>query len=468
MTKVISMGPSEDSLADFLARGRKQARLLNKPILISQSLPLDDGINFSALFTACKQTVGDRTFWSRPDKDFWLIGKGNATKLTYNGSGSMNEMADEHHSLLQSAQIEAPGIPGVGPVALVGFRYDTETPRDSDWQDFPDTMLVIPRFLFSRSGKSMWLTINTMAEPEIDTTIQAKRLISELQTLDTDPLTKDEQPLIKCINQDSVEQFTEYVQSALEEIEQGLLTKVVAARRKILYAERPFSLDNALRNLCQRYPDCTVFAIENGESSFFGATPESLAHVNEAKLSLTCLAGSTARGSNREEDYKLERQLFESPKERLEHTSVVAPVTESLKDLCRDLQWDREIQVLKLRNVQHLLTSVTGSLHSGNSILDVVKRLHPTPAVAGVPTDRAMDFIRKNEGDRGWYASPVGWLDHTKEGEFAVGIRSGLLFGKQAILYAGAGIVKGSDPEDEFRETELKFQPIMTALGVSE
>jgi menaquinone-specific isochorismate synthase len=79
-----------------------------------------------------------------------------------------------------------------------------------------------------------------------------------------------------------------------------------------------------------------------------------------------------------------------------------------------------------------------------------------------------MDFIRKNEGDRGWYASPVGWLDHTKEGEFAVGIRSGLLFGKQAILYAGAGIVKGSDPEDEFRETELKFQPIMTALGVSE
>jgi menaquinone-specific isochorismate synthase len=462
------MGPSEDSLADFLARGRKQARLLNKPILISQSLPLDEGINFSALFTACKQTVGDRTFWSRPDKDFWLIGKGNATKLTYNGSGSMNEMADEHHSLLQSAQIEAPGIPGVGPVALVGFRYDTETPRDSDWQDFPDTMLVIPRFLFSRSGKSMWLTINTMAEPEIDTTIQAKRLISELQTLDTDPLTKDEQPLIKCINQDSVEQFTEYVQSALEEIEQGLLTKVVAARRKILYAERPFSLDNALRNLCQRYPDCTVFAIENGESSFFGATPESLAHVNEAKLSLTCLAGSTARGSNREEDYKLERQLFESPKERLEHTSVVAPVTESLKDLCRDLQWDREIQVLKLRNVQHLLTSVTGSLHSGNSILDVVKRLHPTPAVAGMPTDRAMAFIRKNEGDRGWYAAPVGWLDHTEEGEFAVGIRSGLLIGKRAILYAGAGIVKGSDPEDEVRETELKFQPIMTALGVSE
>jgi menaquinone-specific isochorismate synthase len=241
----------------------------------------------------------------------------------------------------------------------------------------------------------------------------------------------------------------------------------VLARRKELHAEGEFFIESALARLSLAYPQCAVFAVDGGKSSFIGATPESLARVENGSLSLTCLAGSAARGGSPEEDRRLEQELFDSPKERREHHAVVSMAVTTLKDLCRELRWDETPRVLKLGNVQHLLTSVTGQVGSDRGILDFVKRLHPTPAVAGVPTERALSFIREVEGDRGWYAGPVGWIDHTGGGEFVVALRSALVRGDQAILYAGAGIVAGSEPDREFEETEMKFQPLLAALSGS-
>ena len=468
MTSVISVVLAKRTLAEFLTRGQELTSVSNESVLVSLSQPLHCGISFLELFTACKQPALFRTFWARPEKDFWLVGKGSAAELISDGETSMDRVADKYHTLLKHALIEAPGVSGVGPIALGGFRYDMQAPRDDNWRGFPDAMLVLPRFLFTRLGGAAWLTINTMVEPETDVALQAETMIAELQALGISPLGENHQPVIRCMGQDSPEQYARYVRSALDDIERGQLTKVVLARRKVLHADGQFPLDNALGHLCHNYSDCAIFAIENGAVSFFGATPESLVRIDQGRLSLTCLAGSTSRGIGLEEDVKLEKQLHESLKERREHATVVATVTASLKDLCRELRWDIEPRILKLKNVQHLLTSVTGSLQLGNSILDIVKRLHPTPAVAGLPTDRAMRFICNSEGDRGWYAAPVGWADHTGGGEFAVGIRSALLVGKRAILYAGAGIVRGSDPEREFQETELKFQPLMVALSGSQ
>tara|TARA_B100000315_G_scaffold84707_1_gene77621 strand:- start:10812 stop:12215 length:1404 start_codon:yes stop_codon:yes gene_type:complete len=466
MTDVISTALVKRTLVEFLTQGQKQARQANESVLVSLSYPLLCNMNSQACFSACEPATF-RAFWRRPDEDFWLIGKGSAVEFISDGFTSVDKVADRYNSLLKTALIEAPDIRGVGPIILGGFRFDTEVPKDANWRCFPDSMLVLPRFLFTRSGGSTWLTINTIVVPEADVALQVEALVAELQAMDIRSPGKKHQPVIKHVHQDSSEQYVRYVRSALKDIGEGRLIKVVLARRKILYADRQFSLAYALGKLCRNYPDCATFAIDNGEASFFGSTPESLVRINRGHLSLTCLAGSIARGNSPEEDIRLERQLFESSKERIEHAAVVVSVTTSLKDLCGDLQWDREPRILKLRNVQHLLTSVTGSLHSGNSILGIVKRLHPTPSVAGVPTDRAMSFICNGENDRGWYAAPVGWVDHTGGGEFAVGIRSALLDDKRAILYAGAGIIEGSDPDREFQETELKFQPLMAALGRS-
>ena len=121
---------------------------------------------------------------------------------------------------------------------------------------------------------------------------------------------------------------------------------------------------------------------------------------------------------------------------------------------------------MKLRNVQHLFTPIVGRVDFGCDILDLVARLHPTPVMGGVPREPALEIIRRFEGmDRGWYAAPVGWMDARSEGEFAVAIRSALLHGAEATLFAGCGIVVGSDPDREYAESCLKLRPVLAALG---
>lgn len=465
ITPLTPAPPLRYALTKVLTRGQALAMVSNKSVLVSVSQPMQRVGSFFEIFAALKQSVPLRTFWARPEKDFWLIGKGSATELIADGETSMGRVAEKYYTLLKYSVIEIPKVSGVGPIVLGGFRYDTLATKDANWSGFPDAMLVIPRFLFTRSGGAEWLTINAMVKAETDIALQAEALIDELWTLDVTPVSENHQPVIKSVSEKPPKQYVSHVRKALEDIAKGRLTKVVLARRKTILAEGQFSLDVALENLCRNYPDCAIFAIDNGSSSFFGATPESLVRINQGGLSVTCLAGSTSRGISVEEDLKLEKQLRESPKEQWEHKTVVATVTESLEDLCRGLQWDNSPRILKLKDVQHLLTSVTGSLNPGKNILDIVKRLHPTPAVAGLPIDKALSFIRSSEGDRGWYAAPVGWADHAGGGEFVVGIRSALLIGEQAILQAGAGVVKGSDPEREFQETELKFQPLMAVLS---
>ncbi len=459
--------PVKRGLAELLFQGQKQAYQANKPLLVSLSRPINSNVNPQSLFSASR-TGDSLTFWAKPDKDFWLVGKGSAARLIFHGPSAMCEAAREYNSLVKTALIEAPDVRGVGPVALGGFRFDTESRKARGWRSYPDAMLVIPQLLFTHSAASTWLTVNAIVAPGTDVVTQAEALTAELQAEGLQPQGKNHQPVVTRVVQDLPEQYSQYVRSALEAIKEGQLTKVVLARRKILHADGQFSLDNALGYLYSNYPDCSIFAIKNSGVGFFGATPESLVGIDQGRLDLTCLAGSAARGNTLEEDTKLEKELMGNPKERAEHAAVTALVTASLKDLCQELLWDNKPRILKLRNVQHLLTSVTGSLNHGNSILDVVKRLHPTPAVAGVPTEQAMSFIRNSENDRGWYAAPVGWVDHNGGGEFAVGIRSALLDGNRAVLYAGAGIVRGSDPDREFQETELKFQPLMAALTGSQ
>lgn len=451
----------------LLARGRERAESCNHSVLVSLTQPLSGRVNPLAVFAAGGQRVSHRTLWGRTEQDFWLVGKGSAARLNAGDGVAMAGVSGDYRSLLEFAVIEAPDICGVGPVALGGFRYDTQTRRDALWEDFPDALFVLPKFLFTWTGGARWLTINTIVEPKSDPCTQADAMIVELEEMNWTQAEQHRRTAIRYVSESSREEWAQRVQQALLAIESGVLSKVVLARRKVLYAQGQFCLENSLKKLSDNYPGCTLFAIDCGKTSFLGATPESLSRVEKGKLSLTCLAGSSARGSSEEEDFRLQNALLESRKERFEHTAVVATVTTALKDLCRELDWDSVPQVLKLKNVQHLLTSVTGCLRPDNSILDVVRRLHPTPAVAGVPTARALEFIRETEGDRGWYAAPVGWIDHTGSGEFAVAIRSALLNGDRAVLYAGCGIVQGSDADREFSETEMKFQPLIEALNGS-
>jgi isochorismate synthase len=207
-----------------------------------------------------------------------------------------------------------------------------------------------------------------------------------------------------------------------------------------------------------------MFAPRGGKT-FLGATPELLARVERGELFSVALAGSVGRGKTPAEAESLAAELLASTKDRHEHALVVGAIRHGLEPLTAQLDIPNVPGIRRLANIQHLETPIRGKLAAGCGALDVVAALHPTPALGGVPRQPALEFIAANEPTaRGWYAAPIGWLDAEGNGTFAVAIRSALVDGDRALLYAGAGIVDGSDPAKEWQETELKFKPLMDAL----
>jgi menaquinone-specific isochorismate synthase len=228
-------------------------------------------------------------------------------------------------------------------------------------------------------------------------------------------------------------------------------------------ALHPLRMLNGLR---QRFPDCYAFSIANGKGqSFIGATPERLARVSRGVLETEALAGSAPRGATATEDAVHGGALLRSEKDRREQKLVLDSICRRLGPLGLTLEFPNEPMLRKLANVQHLQTPVTATLPDSVRLLDVVARLHPTPAVGGSPRDAAVARLRELEGfPRGLYAGALGWLNARGGGEFFVGLRSALVNGSTAQLFAGAGIVAGSSPEKELAETELKFRAIQEAL----
>jgi isochorismate synthase len=226
-----------------------------------------------------------------------------------------------------------------------------------------------------------------------------------------------------------------------------------------------------LARLRAAYPDCYTFLSDPGAGrAFVGATPERLARMDPGTVTLGALAGTFPRGATPAADAALKRLMLENPKEREEHAIVVDAIRAALAGLGR-LDIPDEPEVRAFKNVWHLFTPVFLTPSARVSLLSLVERLHPTPAVGGLPREAALEAVRRLETfDRGWYGAPLGWLNGRGEGEFAVALRAGLVSTDSAQsgsvrLIAGGGIVADSDPEREFEETRIKFQPMLGALG---
>ncbi|MEO6567272.1 MAG: isochorismate synthase, partial [Opitutaceae bacterium] len=256
------------------------------------------------------------------------------------------------------------------------------------------------------------------------------------------------------------------VAQALQRIDAGEFKKIVLARVQDVRADQPLHPLEMLNRLRQRFPDCYSFSYARGNGpSFIGASPERLVRVSKSILETEALAGSMRRGVSASEDARLASELLASDKDRREQQEVLDDIVERLTPLGLTLEFPLKPQLRRLANVQHLHTPVRASLPDGVRLLDVLGALHPTPAVGGSPRDAALASIRQLEGfPRGLYAGALGWINARGGGEFFVGLRSALVEGARARLYAGAGIVEGSTPEKEFAETELKFKAMLEAL----
>ena len=423
------------------------------------------------------QRWGVTSSYERSDRGFSLIAVGEAGRVELPPGGSAAALRAGAAELLRApADAEAEVL---RPRLLGGFSFGAtslELPGAAGsvnesplvpWDGFGRGALVLPEMLFVRDGGESGVVLSPG--------VTADRLAELLEVLargDDVPPDGSGAPeaasgaRVAC--EVDAERWRANVDRIASEVRAGLYEKAVLATCRELASGGPIDRGRALRRLRRGYPDCHLFSVSRGDATFLGASPELLVSLRHGTMRALGLAGSTQRGTDAEEDERLGRELQASAKDRIEHEIVVRAIREALLPASRWLRAPNQPGLLRLRNIQHLATEVRGEVSPGVDVLDLIERLHPTPAVGGWPTERALHVIAEHERfDRGWYGGPVGWLDAAGEGEFAVALRSALVRRERAWLFAGAGIMGDSEPADELAEVELKFRPLAEALGLA-
>ncbi len=470
--KILPVNPTENvtpgSLRAFLARCCALAKEAGRPQLVSISLAVDHLDPLAVLESIFEP--GELHFYAeRPAQGFAVAGAEAVLEFCATGRdrfGAARQYIDQ--VLADTIAVGPLAEPFAGPHFFFANGFaDAAEPGAA----FPALRLFVPRWQVASFGDSTVAVANLLvpADAPVDS-LAAKvwKAHAKFRAFDYRRARRIERPSAPKQTEEigGTGAYQRAVAQALGEIGRGDYRKIVLARAQRLTTPEEFHPLGVLNHLRQHYPGCYSFSIANGRGqSFIGASPERLVRVAGGRMHTEALAGSAPRGESASEDAALARGLLQSEKDRHEHRLVLDSIARRLTDLGLKLEHADQPRVLGLANVQHLYLPISAPLPAGTHILDVVARLHPTPAVGGTPRGPAVEAIARLEPfARGLYAGPQGWVDHQGGGEFFVGIRSALVDGHAALLYAGAGIVAGSVPEKEFAETELKFKALVGAL----
>ncbi len=377
--------------------------------------------------------AGDALAWVRDGSG--LVGWGEAARLEVTGGDRFTVARDWWRDLVAHAEVDDEvGVRGSGPVAFGSFAFRDDEP----------SVLVVPEVVLGRSDGRTWLT--TVGEPP--------RLASPEPVRPTRGLRYAHGEL-------SVTDFRAAVEAAVRRIDAGELEKVVLAHDLLAVAEHDIDVRAVLAGLAAGNPDCWTFAVDG----LVGATPELLVSRTGDRVFSRVLAGTTSRGGNAAADIARVDALMHSAKDLAEHRFAVESLVASLAPHVRDLVVPPEPVPLELSNVTHLATDVVATLGDGSDVLDLLAAVHPTAAVGGTPSDVALGVLAELEPmNRGRYTGPVGWVDARGDGEWGIALRCAQLDGPTARLFAGGGIVAGSDPDDEVLEAQAKLLPMREAL----
>ncbi len=359
----------------------------------------------------------------------------------------------------RTAELTFPGCTAMPPRLFGGIAFAPGAASAPPWTRFGDGRFSLPRWRYVVDGDRAWLTLAGVRPPAS----AAAETANLLRALANPPRRTPTAPRVDQIAEQAFADWADQIDEIRAAIRSGRFDKIVAARRSVVELSDRIDEVSVLARLGDRYPDCFRYAVRLGDAAFVGATPERLVAKRDGHIQTQALAGSIDRDSAPNAGDTLRA----SKKDLAEHGYVVRAILDQLAPFCTDLTAPEEPEICTLRHLLHLRTPITGRLLGRAHVLDLVDALHPTPAVGGVPTADAVQWIGDNEpAPRGWYAGPIGWFDAAGDGEFAVALRSGLLVGSRAYLYAGAGIVTGSDAAAEYAETDLKQRALLGALGV--
>ncbi|GAA3155718.1 isochorismate synthase [Blastococcus jejuensis] len=374
-----------------------------------------------------------------------LVGWGEAARLEVSGPTALADAARWWAEYTADLDVDDEiGLPGSGPVLFASIAFDPTAGT---------SVFVVPEVVVGRRDGVGWVTATGAIDPRAVAAVDLP----------------DEGPALRLRYADGAldpATWCAAVADAVQRITAGDLAKVVLARDLLVSADAPLDPRRLLRRLADRFPDCWTFSVDG----LLGATPELLLRRTGRELSARVLAGTAPRGAGAE-DERLAAGLIGSAKDRAEHELAVDSLVRALEPYCTRLTAPAEPELLTLANVRHLASDVVGTQRRSGSrgragLLELVGAVHPTAAVCGTPTPDAAALIAELEGmDRGRYAGPVGWLDARGDGEFGLALRCAELTGSNgARLFAGCGIVAGSDPVAELAETQSKFAAFQAAL----
>jgi menaquinone-specific isochorismate synthase len=460
---------SLDALLSFLGGVRAQADADGRARLVSISVEaerLDPLAVLESIFEP-----GELHFYAeRPSADVALAGAEAVASLECSGPGRFAQAGEFVRDMLaRTVAVGAVRMPFGGPLFFSTFGFADEAGPAAA---FPAGRVFVPRWQVARSGDGSVAVANTMIGPGADIRAAAERIWRAHAKFGAFDYAA---PAFAGATEGGIGEEREVggegkyeanVEAGVAAIRAGRYRKIVLARARDLRAKARFHPLRALNGLRGRFSDCYSFSVGNGAgASFIGASPERLVSVAEGRLLTEALAGSAPRGSSAAEDAALARQLLHSEKDGREQALVLDSIMRRLAGVGVVAAVPGRPRVRQFSNVQHLCTPVAAALPEGSDLLRIVGELHPTPAVGGTPREPAVAHLRELEPfDRGLYAGALGWVNHSGDGEFFVGIRSALMQGDTARLYAGAGIVEGSDPAAELAETELKMRALREAL----
>jgi len=429
--------------------------------------------------------------WDAPEEDRCFLAVGVTRSRHPEGAGRFREAA-ALWELLDRAMVELPSEVGGDierelPCLVSGFAFSaTGSTRSELWQGWGDSALWVPEILVQRHNGVTRAAITAAAGSSATPERVADQIEAAAETLDallraarepvSAPVIAGKNNMAR-VGRDAVaweawRDRVEAARSSMMDAPDASLQKVVLARTERFQPISAVSfdpLDTALA-LRTRQSHCTTFCVRLPDGrAFVGATPEELVRLEDREVTTMALAGTRSRGWDAANDEDLARELLASGKDRREQSLVSDAIREALTPLVTELDIPETPSVARFTDVQHLKTEIRGHLKDGVNLFDLVERLHPTPAVGGLPRQEALAWLDANEGlDRGWYAGPLGWVSPGGGGVFVVAIRSALLRGGEAAAFAGCGLVERSDAKAEWQETIFKLRAISQGLALSD
>ena len=409
-----------------------------------------------------------QVYWAGRHGEREYAGIGSVATFKLSGADALRDATERAVGVLDRCDILPAMTEAVSPRFFAGFSFDPSAGKDTVWFGYDDAILILPQILYIRDRvqSRAFCTVEVCPQSDTDELIAALDIMRGVLAHRSPSAVSAPLPAIVTSGEGSDQAgWTGAVETALQQMKQQQLEKVVLSRRISLTATTSIPAWSVMHRLRNAAAGCFHFCFcMSADRSFVGASPERLFRITDRELETESMAGTTNRGRNAADDRVLAEALLASAKDRLEHFYVLEDSLRCLGELCTTMNADTTPRVVGLSTLQHLVTSVRGRLKDGVNVGEVLERLHPTPAVGGSPRRAALATIRDLEPHpRGWYCGPVGWIERDRA-EFTVAIRSAMLSGADACVFAGAGIVPGSIPEQEWQETENKAMAFVKAV----